>query len=376
MDERGEQIRPLFEAQLSAYELVLDAATRGTPIVEAWIRRLHEEVCAAQATYRVLTQHGWEDRPLRKGRYKDDPNHVVQPDGSTHSYAPVAETAPEMARLVTELKAEAFQSAHPVVQAAYGHYALVSIHPFADGNRRVARALASVFLYRGLSIPLLVFADRKARYLDALRAADVGDHQSLTSFVARAAITATNVVIENLRAAAAPSAEGTVAQLRDLFHAQGELTHTDMDNLARRVLEEVNIAVRKRHSELPQFPPGLGADVVIRDGTLLEVPGFRPPRGGGRPQSVRLRVTSQPPANASVEEGFLVYVSTGRDSNETVLIIRERRREDHRFALEEVHPDLSTAGEARIAALVERVWNELLAELHPLAEQSLRSKGY
>lgn len=232
-----------------------------------------------------------------------------------------------MGRFVTELQSEAFQAAHAAVQAAYSHFAFVSIHPFPDGNGRVARALASVFLYRAASIPLLVFADRKARYLEALRAAEAGEHQAFVSFVARAALTATNVVVENLRAAAAPSAERTIGQIRDLLLAQADLTHTDMDNVARRALEELNSAVRTRQTELKdRLPPGVGLDVAITGGGRApEVEGFRSVPGGST-QSIRLRAYTQDPAQAQVEERLYVHVSTGRDANESILITRGGRR--------------------------------------------------
>ena len=53
---------------------------------------------------------------------------------------------------------------HPAVQAAYAHYALTAIHPFADGNGRLARTVASVFLMRSAGVPLfLVELARGAR---------------------------------------------------------------------------------------------------------------------------------------------------------------------------------------------------------------------
>src|SRR5439155_9702338 len=38
---------------------------------------------------------------------------------------------------------------HPAIQAAWAHVALAAIHPFADGNGRAARVLASLAMYRG-----------------------------------------------------------------------------------------------------------------------------------------------------------------------------------------------------------------------------------
>jgi Fic family protein len=173
--KKGENVRPLFEAQLHAYDYVLDLATKAEPISEAAIRVLHEEVCRAQATYRVMTAVGPQEQALTKGRYKVLPNHVRTRDGVDHSYAPVDVTPAEMARLISELRSEGLMAAHPVLQAAYAHYGLVVIHPFADGNGRVARALASAFTYRAISMPIMILSEHKESYLDALEAADQGN---------------------------------------------------------------------------------------------------------------------------------------------------------------------------------------------------------
>jgi Fic family protein len=103
-------------------------------------------------------------------------------DGTIHAYAPVDQVPAEMHRLVEQTRTPAFESAHPVLQAAYVHYALVVIHPFADGNGRAARALTSTFFYRPCSIPFLVFADQRPAYFDALHAADLGDSGPLLAF--------------------------------------------------------------------------------------------------------------------------------------------------------------------------------------------------
>ncbi len=65
--EKGAQVRPLFEAQLDAYEFVLDLATKAEPISEAAIRALHEEVCRAQPTYRVVTAIGPQEPGTSEG---------------------------------------------------------------------------------------------------------------------------------------------------------------------------------------------------------------------------------------------------------------------------------------------------------------------
>jgi len=151
LDAKGARVRSLVEAQMGAYDFVLDFATRATPMAEAWIRTLHQVMCKGQETYTVYTEIGLQEQQLPLGAYKALPNHVMKSDGIVHSWAPVDLVPAEMQRLCTELRRPEFEAAHPVWQASYAHYAFVSVHPFADGNGRVARALASVYTYRALS---------------------------------------------------------------------------------------------------------------------------------------------------------------------------------------------------------------------------------
>jgi len=236
--ERGEGVRELFEAQLSAYELAIDLVTEQAPLSQAWLRSLHERICAPQRTYRVPTEQGWQDQELPLGRYKELPNHVLLADGNFHAYVPVTDVAPEMHRLLEELRSEAFEKAHPVEQAAYAHYALTAVHPFADGNGRVARALASVYLYRSLSIPLVIFAHQRPQYFDALEQADRGDPASWLAFVADRGIDTMQLVVESLRSAAAPRPTEIAEGLKSIFGSRGR-TNAELDNLALRLLAEL-----------------------------------------------------------------------------------------------------------------------------------------
>ncbi len=216
MDARGAHVRPAFDDALNAYEFVLDAATMSVEITEKWIKEIHAIICSSQRTYRVLTPTGPRDQPLPKGTYKTMPNSPTLLDGRVHAYAPVNDTGPEMRRLVDELRCPEFKSAHTILQAAYAHYAYVCIHPFADGNGRVARALSSVFLYRQPGIPLIVFADQRNSYYDALEAADNGDPSLFVEFIATRAIDAMNLIRTMLQNSARP-AEKTIQSLNKLF---------------------------------------------------------------------------------------------------------------------------------------------------------------
>ncbi len=220
---RGEAVARSIDDALAGYEYVFDAVTtRSTPLTQTWIRTLHEVLCRSQQTYRVYTAHGYAEHALPKGEYKAMPNSPTSIDtGRMHHYAPVDDTGPEMARLVNELAGSAFAAAHPVAQAAYAHYAFVCIHPFADGNGRVARALASVFLYCSPGVPLVVFADQKDLYIDALEAADAGDPRPFVRFIADRAVDAVELVRLHLGDNESSAADELSTALGDLGGRDG-----------------------------------------------------------------------------------------------------------------------------------------------------------
>jgi len=65
------------------------------------------------------------------------------------------------------------------VQAAWLHHRFVQIHPFQDGNGRVARAIASLVLIKDGLFLLVVTRDDKWEYIKALKSADGGDLRPL-----------------------------------------------------------------------------------------------------------------------------------------------------------------------------------------------------
>ncbi len=75
---------------------------------------------------------------------------------------------------------------HPIQKTACLHHKLVEIHPFVDGNGRVARLLTNLVLMRnGYPVVVLRKEDR-AKYYKCLRSADVGNPKPFANFIARA----------------------------------------------------------------------------------------------------------------------------------------------------------------------------------------------
>ena len=82
------------------------------------------------------------------GQYKDKQNRVIDHKGHTVYVPPSAEKSPQLTKeLIQWLNSKESQELHPIITCAIAHHRLVSIHPFTDGNGRIARAVGIWILY-------------------------------------------------------------------------------------------------------------------------------------------------------------------------------------------------------------------------------------
>ena len=169
-------IQDHYDALEGMFEFV--AGTRSLSV--GYIRELHAALLRNQDTHVVVDQFGHSrEIPLQKGAYKTLPNSPTRPDGSIHEYCPPEHVASEMDRLIDMYTAHGERALPPEIEAAWLHHRFAQIHPFADGNGRVARALASLVFIKADWFPLIIKREDWARYIDALEIADAGDLRSL-----------------------------------------------------------------------------------------------------------------------------------------------------------------------------------------------------
>jgi Fic family protein len=377
VSEESDNALALFKGQLEAFELVVDFVAEKFPkMTQAWIRRLHEVVTSAQDTYVVHTPVGPQEQPLPKGVYKEHPNHVRTADGGIHAYAPVEQTQSEMQRLLDEIDTDRFRNSHPAVQAAYAHYALAVIHPFADGNGRVARTVASAFTYRAVSVPLLVLSHQRDAYLGSLAAADGGDHLQFLDFIGQAARDAMEMVIEGLRAAQAAQPEDILQAFRDMYVAQGSLSHRQLDELANRFVDDL-LSIIQTQAQALSVPDGLDISWLGGSGGRQEpIPeGFRSLVTPGA-RSVQIDFSAAPPGRAQLHVELDVLVSTSSDPATSVMVRAKRTSDQLVFGQRDLSPELSPAAMVRLESFVRRILGESLKELLATSRASLRNQGY
>lgn len=370
--EKGEDVVRVIADQLAGYEHVLDAATANVEISEYWIRGLHEVLCRSQNTSRVLTSIGWQERPLVKGAYKTDPNNPLNlASNHVHSYAPPLDVTPEMARFVGELRSPEFIAAHPVVQAAYVHYAFVCIHPFADGTGRVSRALASVHLYRAYGVPIVIFADQKGRYLDCLEAADAGRGSQFTVFFRDCVIDTVNLIRTQLESAQSPELEKEMAQFSTLLTGREGLQHETLDEAAARLDA---LMVDTPHESAAEFP---GQNLFTLQVTRAYTPPEPPPGYRSVTQrSPQMELSSAAPAAGRGIRIFTTFVAKADTDGADLLVVEGASRTVLQAFLRDVYPVVSEALRLRVRSLVETTVRTLAREVRTQAEESLRASGY
>lgn len=150
----SEDTLAIVNSQLDALEMLTDSVRAGRPLTLSHIKELHAAVTGNQASH----------------------------DGSRPEYALPAQVQSQLERLLA--LHEQTVHAHPIVRSAWLHHRFVAIHPFPDGNGRVAMALTLTVLLQARYAPLVVDRSQRPDYIDALEAADEGDLRPLVRLFA------------------------------------------------------------------------------------------------------------------------------------------------------------------------------------------------
>lgn len=153
----------------------VEAGETHKPLTETFIRQLHKVLLREDYTvYRTLPGGAQNSYTIHAGCYKTRPNSVITRYGDRFEYASPEETPALMGDLVAWYnEAERSGEYTPVQLAALFHYRYIRIHPFEDGNGRIARLMVNYILARH-NYPMIVVRSRKKNnYLEALHKSDL-----------------------------------------------------------------------------------------------------------------------------------------------------------------------------------------------------------
>ena len=174
----------VLEDHRQAAEGVYGYIREGNPLTKSFIRQLHVILTEHLPTYTAYDQFGNRfETPLDRGGFKTLPNNPTRRDGRIHEYCPPVQVDSEIDNLVEWHAAHRGEGYHPLLIAAWLHHAFTQIHPFQDGNGRVARALLTWHLVREDYLSVVVSRDDRSAYIDALEEADSGNLVAFVNFL-------------------------------------------------------------------------------------------------------------------------------------------------------------------------------------------------
>lgn len=182
-----------------AVRLVYDyAADHERDLNETFIKQLNEILLVRPFWKVAITPDGQQTRRLIDiGVYKKHPNSVRLVNGEIFHYASPEETPARMNDLLENYRSQISNTEfHPVQTAALLHYELVRIHPFDDGNGRIARLLMNYVLIKNGYPPVVIKSSAKNNYLAALNKADVGDMDAFIKYIAEQLVDSLQLSIE------------------------------------------------------------------------------------------------------------------------------------------------------------------------------------
>jgi Fic family protein len=163
----GKPLRDHLEAanNARAFDWIWDAAVNRRTLDHVFLQELHQMVMQGTSP--------------DAGRYRTQNVAIV---GAPHAPPPPAKIVPMLDRVFRELA----EPAHPIIRATFAHHRLVYVHPFSDGNGRVARLVTNLLLMNERYPRIVLAVEARRRYYAALKAADAGNYRPLAGFVLKA----------------------------------------------------------------------------------------------------------------------------------------------------------------------------------------------
>jgi Fic family protein len=243
----------------AAIDLVQDCVANSRPLTVGLINELHSILTRHQEVVDGVDQFNHAvSFPLKHGAFKDLPNNPTREDGSVHEYCPPLHVRTEMDQLIEWYNE--YGEVNPILLAAWLHHRFSQIHPYQDGNGRVARVLANLVLVKHQLFPVVITRDHRPQYIDALEQADAGNLKPLTRLFADIE---KKTILEAISLPSDSEPEPSTAMLEDVADAIGSKLKKRKEE-TRQKLRHVNSVAAKLQNNLQDYMRSLAENVVTR----------------------------------------------------------------------------------------------------------------
>lgn len=168
-----------LSTHFNVIDFIFDYIKEERPLSKNFILQIHQKLMEPQQYTKAHDALGRKiDVTLLKGKFKEQPNNPKR-NGEIFLYCPPEQVESEMDNLLNLYKDLEEKNIHPIIISAWFHHAFTQIHPFQDGNGRMARLLSTLILIKHQLFPVNVLREDRGEYINALENADKGQYQDL-----------------------------------------------------------------------------------------------------------------------------------------------------------------------------------------------------
>ena len=200
---QGKPLRDHFEitGHNDALLWVIDLINGERTITEKFIRELHLLILKENYSKPAETPSG--DRVFKEikvGEYKTQSNHVKTISGDLFYFAEPHEVKSKMTDLIDWFNQKVKEtSVNPIILATEFHYKFILIHPFDDGNGRIARILMNFILMKFGYHPAIIKKENKEDYYKVLRLADGNNIKPFIEFISESVFESLTLMLNAIK---------------------------------------------------------------------------------------------------------------------------------------------------------------------------------
>jgi len=245
------------------------AKDRNRMLSENFIRELNQTILVRD--FYKTSRDGDYRYKINVGVYKTRPNSVITPTGEIFDYASPEETPSLMGDLVEWYRNEEQRGKLKIEElAAIFHYRYIRIHPFEDGNGRIARLLVNYILLRHNYPMLVVRSDDRNNYLKILHECDNltgkipydGAHATLQQ--TKPLIDYISVILANKLTALIQLAKGEISEFVEAKDDTVDKINIMIDGKNVSVNVSVNVTVKNKIIEIITQIPAITVKEIAK----------------------------------------------------------------------------------------------------------------
>ncbi len=144
------------------------------------------------------------DAEVNPGEWKTIPNYLYSPVGERIDFMPPEDVPQKMNDLINWLnnhisppkRKKKKYDLHPLLIAAGFHVQFLRIHPFGDGNGRMARIMTNLILMLCGYTPAIIKLDDRLAYYTSINISSLDEPETLAGFLGKATIATLELAIQ------------------------------------------------------------------------------------------------------------------------------------------------------------------------------------